>query len=244
MLKRVLLAASVLAAAPATAGDAYNWTGLHAGINAGYGAGQFRLPLSADINSPPNTYSLSGKLGIDGNGFVGGAQIGYDYLFPDRWLIGFETDAQGTTISPDLSASGPLESSGSYAINLGAKLDFVGTARARVGYVLPENVLVYGTGGLAYGGVGITAALHVQSASNHADLTLERYGVDVGWTIGAGVEYPVTDKLSLRAEYLYVDLGSHTVLAGQFTAPNLSGSGTVTVVTNAHIGRIALNYAL
>ncbi len=244
MRKKVLLVASLLVAMPASAGTSYDWTGFHAGINAGYGAGQFRQPMSAELNAPPNTYALAGKLSINGHGFVGGGQVGYDYLFPNSWLVGFETDAQGTTISPELLATGPLENGGSYEINLAANLDFVGTARARAGYVLPQNVLLYGTAGLAYGGVGINTATHVVSGADHADLTVDRYGVDVGWTVGAGVEYPISETLSLRAEYLYVDLGSHTVIAGQLTGPGLTGSTNITVATNAHIGRIALNYAL
>lgn len=241
-MRKLLFAALLLAATPASAAD--GWTGFHAGINAGYGAAQFRLPMSAEVNAPPNTYALNGKLNINGHGFVGGGQVGYDYLFPSSWLIGFETDAQGTTISPELLATGPLENGGSYRINLAANLDFVGTARARVGYVLPQNVLIYGTGGLAYGGVGINTAMHVESGGNYADVIIDRYGVDLGWTVGAGAEYPISDKLSLRAEYLYVDLGTHAVIAGQFADTGLTGSGNIAVATNAHIGRIALNYAL
>ncbi len=246
MNRRLLFAlyASAALAVPAMAEDSFNWSGLYAGINAGYGGGQFRIPMAGTFNAPPNTYNLDGELSIDGNGFVGGGQAGYNYVFPTGWLIGFEADIQGTTINPNLSAAGPLGSVGTYNLSFGTSVDFLGTARTRFGYVMPENnLLLYGTAGLAYAGVNVDAVLHAQSATDHADATLHRFSTDLGWTAGAGVEYPVTDKLSLRAEYLYVDLGRKTVFNWQVQAPSLTGSGAMNIETTAHIGRVALNYA-
>ena len=89
------------------------------------------------------------------------------------------------------------------------KLDWLGSTRGRVGYAFfPDNrLLVYGTGGIAYGG-----------ASSHLDVVDAGHGVDfssgggsssrVGWTIGGGVEYAFTNNWILGAEYLYYDLGN------------------------------------
>jgi outer membrane immunogenic protein len=74
----------------------------------------------------------------------------------------------------------------------------------------------------------------------------------VGWTLGAGVEAPVGNKLSVKAEYLYVDLGSVT---NSFTsAINPAGilagpAGTAQTTTSVssirdHIFRVGLNYHL
>lgn len=245
MNRRVLLAlyASVALAAPALAQDTFDWTGFHAGINAGYGSGDFRLPMNGSFSALPNGYALNGKIAVSGSGFVGGGQIGYDYLLPGNWLVGFEADAQGTTINPEMHGAGPFNTTGTYTLSYNSSLDFLGTARARIGYVLPQNVLVYGTGGLAYGGVSTDAQLHMQSGTDNTNVNINRVAVDVGWTVGAGVEYPVTDRVSLRTEYLYADLGSHTVVSGQLLTPSISGSGSINTATSAHIVRLALNYA-
>lgn len=245
MLRRVLYATSFLAVAmPAMAVD-YSWTGWYTGLNLGGGTGNFNMPMTGSFAAPPNTYSFSGRATLNGVGFAGGGQFGYNMLFPSGWLIGAEADADATTINPAFRLTGPLQNTGSFSLDVENKLDFLGTARARVGYVMPEqNILIYGTGGLAYGGVGFKADLHAQNGSDVANAWLDRWSIDVGWSVGAGLEYPMTDRISLRAEYLYADLGSHKVADIAFTVPNGTGSGSIDIATRTHIGRLAINYAL
>lgn len=74
-------------------------------------------------------------------------------------------------------------------------LDWDGSARARVGYAW-DRVLVYGTAGVA-------------AASGSVDLaTVKKDDVLIGWTVGAGAEYAVTDNILVRADYRYSDFGS------------------------------------
>ena len=77
----------------------------------------------------------------------------------------------------------------------------------RLGYAI-DNVLLYGTGGLAYGHMEADSDFKVTSG----DTVLGKWDgsadtVNWGWTIGAGMEYGI-DNWSLGLEYLYVDLGS------------------------------------
>jgi outer membrane immunogenic protein len=85
-----------------------------------------------------------------------------------------------------------------------------GTVRGRLG-ILPSNGwLLYVTGGFAYGDVGVESSLFVQGgncARASCGSGLAR-SVSTGWAAGAGFEYALTSKLSLKAEYLRVDLGS------------------------------------
>jgi outer membrane immunogenic protein len=96
-----------------------------------------------------------------------------------------------------------------------SQLDWFGTARVRFGYVPTPRLLVYGTGGLAYGEVQGNLAWNQVFSS----LVTSRYwqGSDsdlrVGWTLGAGAEYALTSSISIRAEYLYLDLGKSSVTA-------------------------------
>ena len=91
-----------------------------------------------------------------------------------------------------------------------SSLDWLGTARARAGFVAtPDNrLMIYGTGGFAYGGGSRTST----------SMTPQRWGLfsnggsttRTGWTIGGGVEYAITNNITIKGEYLYVTLAART----------------------------------
>jgi len=101
------------------------------------------------------------------------------------------------------------------------RLDWLGTTRARVGFVAtPDNRLMfYGTGGFAYGGA--SAHLNVWDAvDGFYWQSGSRSTTRTGWTLGAGVEYAWTNNWTIGAEYLYYNLGSRHLQ----TVPNLAAS--------------------
>ena len=107
-------------------------------------------------------------------GVVGGSQAGYNYQLGVSFLIGVEADFQGTSI-------GSVE-----------RLPWFGTVRGRAGYLFTPTLLIYGTGGFAYGQV------------NH-----QLWGFTdtrTGWTAGGGVEWMFMPNWSAKIEYLHVDL--------------------------------------
>jgi outer membrane immunogenic protein len=193
------------APAPVYAAPMFTWTGFYIGLNAGYGGDK-------------NTYSINGfgnVLGISSGGFIGGAQIGYNYQFAgSAFVLGLEADLQATNIESKVSILG---------ISLGSKLDYLGTVRGRLGYAFTDRALLYVTGGLAYGRV----------KSNIANI-ITFGGSNTGWTAGAGIEYALTQNWSLKTEYLYVDLGTKNSLL----VPGL----TIGVKSHEHIVRAGLNY--
>jgi outer membrane immunogenic protein len=71
-------------------------------------------------------------------------------------------------------------------------IDYLATARARIGYAW-DRTMLYGTGGLAYSRAA-AAGLH---------------DTDTGWAAGAGLEWAYSNSWTLKAEYLYVDLGNN-----------------------------------
>ena len=79
-----------------------------------------------------------------------------------------------------------------------AKSDWLATVRGRAGYAF-DRILVYGTGGGAFG--------NVQAASRRAPFSS---ATQIGWTAGGGVEFAFTPNLTAKVEYLYVDLGSQS----------------------------------
>jgi outer membrane immunogenic protein len=160
--------APVIAAVPV-----FTWTGLYVGVNAGYG-----------WNTNDDDVVIGGVVfeGDDEGGFVGGAQIGYNYQV-GSFVFGVETDIQYADLGGDNDFGGILDDDDSDS--------WFGTVRARAGVAF-DRALVYVTGGLAYG--------EVNNGFYGSD------DVNVGWTIGAGVEYAFTDNLTLKVEGLYVNL--------------------------------------
>ena len=193
------------------------WTGFYAGINGGYGWGS-----GGDSISYFDGADQSAR-GQPQGGF-GGGQIGYNYQV-NSFVFGVETDFQGAGIS---SSVGGL-TAGGVDFTSQQNIDWFGTVRGRVGVAF-DRVLVYGTGGFAYGNV-----------SQHAN-----YGGDVfssnttqtGYAVGGGVEYKINPAWSLKAEYQYIDLGCDrlTDSLGNATNPLDTTFQTVRAGVNYHFG--------
>lgn len=86
-----------------------------------------------------------------------------------------------------------------------SRLDYLGTVRARAGFLPTDDLLVYAHGGFAYG--RSTPSFNAGGLPAPGFVGTNR----TGWTIGAGVEYAVTDTISLQTEYAYTDLGNPSV---------------------------------
>jgi high affinity Mn2+ porin len=185
---------------------AYDWTGFYLGGNVGYAWG----------NSNWSTPGAAGSLGLaqqidtfdEAGSFFVGIQGGYNYMLPNRWLIGGEFDVS----APSFQNLAGLSVGGMTTFNspVGSETysDTVltsGTMRARIGYA-PNNWLFYATGGFAWSYNQLTLTNNVTSAT---DLPfLWRFG----WAAGGGVEAPIAPHWTARVEYLYTDYGSSSVL--------------------------------
>jgi outer membrane immunogenic protein len=130
-------------------------------------------------------------LGTDPSGYLIGLQAGYNFQYASGLLAGVETDIAITGL--DATGAGGTVS-----------LDYLGTVRGRLGYTV-DRFLVYGTGGLAYGGGEVTLG-GLPNSKTH-----------IGWTIGAGVEAFIAPNITARLEYLFADLGreNYTTILGQ-----------------------------
>ena len=106
--------------------------------------------------------------------------------------------------------------------------DWLGTTRARVGFVVtPDNrLMIFGTGGVAYGGGSVSGGV-IANYYNSSTVPNSIYTWNgssdftrVGWTVGGGAELAVTNNVLIRAEYLYYNLGSSNVNAYEFNDPS------------------------
>lgn len=190
---------------------AFSWTGFYVGGNAGYGYGQrtgdraavstgFVPTLPFDI--PPATVDLRPQ------GVVGGGQVGFNWQ-SGIVVWGVEADIQGSNIldSRSVSRAGIGGVANPSVTSASERLDWFGTVRGRLG-IAWNQLLLYGTGGFAYGGVRDNASVVFTPSSF---FTGSSSGTRGGWAAGAGVEWAFTPSISLKAEYLHVDLGGKTV---------------------------------
>ena len=250
--------------APAYVEPGYNWSGFYIGGNAGYGWGRAAtdgtqtgtqsvsefvafsgvLRAGFPVVTPLATTPVTGRANV--NGFIGGGQAGYNWQ-RGTWLFGLETDIQGSGErgSSDVClVAGCAIGTGLFTANY--KLDWFGTARGRVGFLPTDRVLLYATGGLAYGGVSATAPL----------IPLSWGSTRAGWTVGAGAEVAIDRHWSVKLEYLYMDLGdvgsgstTTTNVVTQLGVPVRFNTVTTTTLTSAfntrftdNILRVGVNY--
>jgi outer membrane immunogenic protein len=247
----------------------YSWAGFYVGGNVGYSWGR----ASTNITVPDfETESGFGPLPVSGfsisdrvrpGGVIGGGQIGWNWQAA-RWVLGIEADLQASGQKDsvtrsveftviDINPGDPtVIVSGSHVTALEAKLRWFGTVRGRVGYAW-DGLLLYGTGGLAYGnfklsgttttsGAGIPIGCGICPPSfPFADTIAFNYSkTSAGWTLGAGIEGAAwASNWTWKVEYLYIDLGTFDQL---FVTP----VGVVTTKTDVtdHILRVGLNYRL
>jgi outer membrane immunogenic protein len=190
----------------------FSWTGVYAGVNAGYSIGdqKTRTIGTTGFSSLVPGGIAPVSLGTGGNGFAGGVQAGVNFQFGSI-VTGLEADVQYVDQAKTARFTGNPVLGTALTTSASSELKWLGTLRGRVGFAA-DRLLVYGTGGFAFGEVetagsvvGVAAPGLAWAGTNSATRT--------GWAAGGGVEYAFTDNISLKAEYLYYDLGSSTFTA-------------------------------
>lgn len=184
-----------------------DWTGFYIGAHAGYGSSDTGVDLSHSTgaifyNDPfvPDQGSLGSA-----DGFIGGLQIGADRQFGSV-VAGIEVDISWADMEADGTFTTPLGSQWKITSNI----DTLGTARGRFGILLNPAFLVYGTAGVAWGLVDVrqaTTFVDPQGAFLDDGGRTSTDAAHVGYTVGGGLEWAMSRNWSLKAEYLYIDLG-------------------------------------
>ena len=219
----VAFAADMPLKASAPQSPEFNWTGWYAGLNAGGiwsndgGANHSAIAGPCDVGATgcnPAVPALNlGTLlatgstfdaGLgNGAGFIGGGQFGYNWQFNQKAVLGFEADiawtgqgGQGAFASANAIPIAPGVAD-PYNATISAHLDYLGTVRGRLGFLAAPSFLLYGTAGLAYGGVRSATVETVLVAPPAACAGTSCFGsgggafsdTRVGWTVGAGAEW-------------------------------------------------------
>lgn len=242
-------AAPVVKASPPAA--PLSWQGFHIGAVAGavfsdssvtpQVAGSFLTHSSAGIYQAEYNTPLGGS----STGFTIGATIGYDWQFPAgnaaAWVLGLEADlsyartgTSGTVLTPFINTVGQVLTK-SYSIDG----SWFGTARARLGYAAGQT-LFYVTGGLAVASSGADVAI---CDAGSFFWTGSTSGTRWGWTLGGGAEMRLDAHWSVKAEYLYVNLGSSSFTVNAAASnpnPSYTMNGNADYAFN--VVRAGINY--
>jgi outer membrane immunogenic protein len=243
------------APAPVFVPPPFTWTGFYVGINAGasWSMGSRTTSLYDPAFGFLGTY-YPGNLGSSNTGFIGGGQAGYNWQ-TGAFVLGVETDFDGTTQSKTFNytsapiAGGvgvpPALAGDTLYVNAKASLDWLGTTRARLGFVAtPDNRLMfYATGGVAYGGG--SANYSAYDATQGLFWTGSPSSSRVGWTFGGGVEYAITNNITIKGEYLYYNLGSTSFsspVTGPFATPFPNVVAVAKYTFDGSIVRAGVNY--
>lgn len=253
-MKKLLLgsiAYAALAAGSASAADlpakampppVPSWAGFYLGLHGGYAW------KHDDFSQPAFLFNISPIDGIRSQGAVYGAQAGYNWQF-GRIVTGLEIDFSATDIKGANGLSQSAASGGglSQTLSLGMaeSVQFLGSARARLGWTPTNNLLLYGTAGLGWERLDTTVdsgtvflqgstPIDVETQSDRTPLT------KFGWVAGAGAEVMLGGSNWIgRLEYLHYDMGQVQ------TATTQTFHGTVTATANAQtidLVRAALSY--
>ncbi len=234
--------AALLAASPVQAGD--TWTGPYIGANLGFSHSTTDVDLShstgAIFYNDPFKPS-QGSLGSD-TGFAGGLEVGYNYQIQNI-VLGFAADVAWADASNEGKYTTPLGSQWS----MSSSPDVFGTVRGKLGYLVTPGLLVYATGGMAWGQFNVDqATTFVDGAGKQIDVGGRTSGnfAHIGYTVGGGLEYAINQNWSLKAEYLFLDFGSEDY---QLTGTTKPGGSTPYVETfsadqQMQIGRVGISY--
>ncbi len=201
----------------------YNWTGFYAGANLGYNWGKSNwnatTPQGAPIESGSHTLSQTINSFDDETGsWNGGLQAGYNYMLPNRVVIGGEATLSSSPFWSDdklfksgaeISVGGfsTLQSGGTFAEGI----QDGGAFRAKLGYA-PRNWLFYATGGLAWD-YELRFLSGAEAPGNPGS-----YRARLGYEVGGGVEAPLIPNWTAFLEFDYNHYGSSSVtfpLAGE-----------------------------
>jgi outer membrane immunogenic protein len=188
--------------APPPAPIMYNWTGFYVGLNAG---GKWITNSDNTVTAGGTTFGLSGN--NNDSSWIAGGQVGYNWQAPGSlWVFGIEGDIDAQDFNRALVLGGPV---GPFIAGdtFGVESKWQASIRGRIGYAMWDRTLLYATGGVAFTQLKGSVAL-VGLGTVTDDQTL------VGGTVGGGLEYAITNNLSLGVEGRYTWYGDQTFNGG------------------------------
>jgi len=240
--------------APAPAPSCFNWTGFYVGGFGGYkfAAVNTSLELNGDWENP----LLAGDVekmeehapdNLNTSGGEAGGLIGYNYQW-NCWVFGLEADG-GYLWLRNADDSGTFDDfvhlGEPKSIQTAFRTHYLFTVAPRFGYAL-GRWLPYVTGGLAVGDLDFEQRLHSTVRDPEFDVIYLTSGevtdTRVGWMVGGGLQYAITDHWSVRGQYQYIDLGGVDFQAPGTPPPFVDFSSHSSAKLREHNASFAIMY--
>jgi outer membrane immunogenic protein len=239
-----------------------SWTGCYVGVNLGGVTGSDKDRWTNITETPAGAGGAGATTGfavgaatvlpaaanatLNGSGFSGGGQLGCIFQ-SDSWVWGAEADIQYTGLDSTRSATSLGDTNGGPSTIVPGQITesfssrWLSTIRGRLGYAIGP-VLLYGTGGVAFADVHYADLVcFLGGAGIPGCNTASSNETRIGFAAGGGIEWEFAPSWSVKAEYLFVDLGT-TNFDSAFSDPRFTSA---TITHNHHLtenlGRVGLN---
>ncbi|AMN43063.1 outer membrane protein [Rhodoplanes sp. Z2-YC6860] len=214
--------APMAALTPRAIAAAHSWSGLYAGIDAGWGWNDLTATSVNSVATAPAVLSAQHDLGASGPLF--GGHIGYNWQIDPKFVIGVEGDIVGTGIKAS-SAQTPscdlafcqVSTARGAVMTMSQEVNWLASVRGRVGAVWGPG-MIYATGGAAWANVdykGDTgdAFFGCTTSVGGCEYPAASNATKTGWVAGGGYEATLIGNWTVRAEYLYYSFGGETLVA-------------------------------
>lgn len=237
-----------------------NWAGPYIGgyVGGAWGQSNFNTDAGTVTNtsyfsSTANILSVNqnGSKTLEPNAFIGGVQVGNNWVLHNL-IYGLVFDFGSFHLHSSNNEDGISypTSPATYSLQTSMKTNWLFTARGRLGFIPGTSLpLVYATGGLAVTKSQMVNNFSDNSFGNLAVGGTSNSSVKTGWTVGAGLELPLTKNFTINSEYMYVNFGSVTATSSiynsaeiinpvaSFISPFLTSSNL-----SANLFKVGLNY--
>lgn len=206
------LALALVATAASAQADLLS-NGMYLGANLGYSDGNTR-----DVSN-----AQASKKSLDGA--RGGLQLGYNWAIQDGLFWGLEGDLQLGSTKKSWKGKTPTNYDTYFTED---KVKHSLALKAKLGYA-QDNWAIYGTAGAVWAKTenvlgcdlkNAPGALGCQATNDDYFKTSKKSTAN-GYTVGIGGEYLVSDRLSMKLEYNYIDLGKTTANLHDPNYPNM-----------------------
>lgn len=201
-----------------------SWSGLYVGVHGALTTGDTEL-----VDLSPAGFGDGWNVG----GGAGGLQAGINHQL-GTVVLGLETDYAFGAINGTISDSSTYFAGTPFqtqvASSITTEIRQWATLRPRLG-VMTNNALIFVTAGLAAADLELRSQSLQTGLFGHQTYSSRTRAAVFGWAVGAGVEYGLTQTLSLKAEYLLVTLDL-----------NSQGNQVDKHFYQGHVGRVGLNY--
>jgi opacity protein-like surface antigen len=218
------------------------WTGFYVGgyVSGGRQDGDTRIRGQGPDNSVQTSIdagNVASSLNPSGERVLGGGLVGFNFQ-TGAFVFGAETDFSAAHLGG--SSSSTVNPFG-VTVSTAAKNELftLGTVRGRVGLAFGD-LLIFGSGGYAYGRVGQSGSIVPNPAQNptYVGSNAEMAG---GWAAGGGIEYAIGPRISLKLDYLHYNLGTQTYTLGETTGLVRGETAVMRASTKGDVARAGVN---